>query len=70
MEKIKNGKIKWNFICLLNDNKKHELDRGEDSQDVGLFLATKTRWKKMRTIINPTFSAAKLREVWYVIILL
>ena len=39
-----------------------------------LFTSSKSRWKKMRTIMNPTFSVSKLREVdlilnqWSVII--
>ena len=30
-----------------------------------LFMATRSRWKRMRTIMNPTFSSAKLKEVSY-----
>ncbi len=43
--------------------KKQSLDRGEKDHRVSLFMATKTLWKKMRTIMNPTFSTAKIREV-------
>ena len=39
------------------------LFRREDSPLVNLFIATKSRWKRMRVIMNPTFSTAKLREV-------
>ncbi len=37
----------------------------DDSPRLGLFMATKSRWKRMRVIMNPTFSSAKLREVKY-----
>jgi cytochrome P450 len=30
---------------------------------VSLITATKSRWKRMRNIINPTFSQVKLREL-------
>jgi hypothetical protein len=30
---------------------------------ISLIQATKLRWKRMRNIINPTFSQAKLRDL-------
>ena len=36
--------------------------RDEDSA-LSLFLATRSRWKRMRVILNPTFSTAKLRDI-------
>jgi hypothetical protein len=36
----------------------------DDHPSLGLFSATRSRWKRMRVIMNPTFSTAKLREVF------
>ncbi|CAF0869176.1 unnamed protein product [Brachionus calyciflorus] len=43
--------------------KKIFVSRDEDAPDIALFTATRDRWKKMRYIMNPTFSSAKLREL-------
>ena len=37
--------------------------RGEKEGEGHLFTASRLRWKKMRNIMNPTFSSAKLREL-------
>lgn len=39
------------------------MSRDEDAPDHALFTASRNRWKKMRSIMNPTFSSAKLREI-------
>lgn len=44
-------------------SKRGALSRRDDDPLANLFLATKSRWKRMRMIMNPTFSSAKLREV-------
>ncbi len=41
------------------------LSPSDDSPNQNLLRATKSRWKRMRVIMNPTFSSAKLREVKY-----
>nr|UOU03273.1 cytochrome P450 3045C1-1 [Brachionus rubens] len=37
--------------------------RDDNSDEHMLFTASRSRWKKMRNIMNPTFSSAKLREL-------
>ncbi|CAF0926627.1 unnamed protein product [Brachionus calyciflorus] len=37
--------------------------RDDNAPDHMLFTASRTKWKVMRNIMNPTFSAAKLREI-------
>jgi len=39
------------------------LARSDNAENVDLFQASKARWKKMRNIMNPTFSSLKLKEV-------
>ena len=34
-----------------------------DDSDAPMFMASKNQWKRFRTIINPTFSPAKLKNV-------
>nr|AHL88987.1 cytochrome p450 3045C4 [Brachionus koreanus] len=43
--------------------KKSYLIRKENDAYIDLFESTKNRWKRMRMIMNPTFSSAKLREL-------
>lgn len=43
--------------------KKGDLARSDDDPHLDLFQSSRARWKRMRTIMNPTFSSAKLREV-------
>nr|QVK45585.1 cytochrome P450 [Brachionus paranguensis] len=43
--------------------KKSYLIRKENDPYIDLFESTKGRWKRMRMIMNPTFSSAKLREL-------
>nr|QEV83808.1 cytochrome P450 [Brachionus rotundiformis] len=43
--------------------KKSNLNRKENDPSSNLFTSTKGRWKRMRMIMNPTFSSAKLREL-------
>ncbi len=43
--------------------KRAPLAYDDDHPSLGLFAATRSRWKRMRVIMNPTFSTAKLREV-------
>nr|QVK45584.1 cytochrome P450 [Brachionus paranguensis] len=43
--------------------KKGFLSRKDDDPNSDLFQSTKGRWKRMRMIMNPTFSSAKLREL-------
>nr|QUF59378.1 cytochrome p450 CYP3045C1 [Brachionus angularis] len=49
--------------------KKSNLGRSADDPAIDLFESTKLRWKKMRTLMNPTFSSAKLRELGPLLIL-
>jgi hypothetical protein len=35
----------------------------DDNPQVNVAFAAKNRWKRMRNIINPTFTPAKLKEV-------
>lgn len=37
--------------------------RAENDSSHSLFTSSKSNWKRMRTIMNPTFSSAKLREL-------
>lgn len=39
------------------------LDRSDNSPYASLFNAVRGRWKRMRNIMNPTFSSSKLKEV-------
>lgn len=39
------------------------LQPSDDSPALSLLLATKSRWKRMRNTMNPTFSSAKLKEI-------
>jgi hypothetical protein len=39
------------------------MEPNENSKNIHLFTACKLRWKRLRTIMNPVFSTAKLREV-------
>ena len=43
---------------------KGPIARKDNADKVDLFVAVKSKWKKMRTIMNPTFSSYKLREVF------
>nr|AHL88984.1 cytochrome p450 3045C1 [Brachionus koreanus] len=43
--------------------KKQILNRNDDAPDHMLFSASRSRWKTMRNIMNPTFSSAKLKEL-------
>nr|QEV83809.1 cytochrome P450 [Brachionus rotundiformis] len=43
--------------------KKGYLSRKDNDPNSDLFQSTKGRWKRMRMIMNPTFSSAKLREL-------
>nr|AHL88986.1 cytochrome p450 3045C3 [Brachionus koreanus] len=43
--------------------KKGFLSRKDDDPNSDLFQSTKGRWKRMRMIMNPTFSSAKIREL-------
>lgn len=46
-----------------NARKRPNLDKKENDPGSHLFQSSKSRWKRMRTIMNPTFSSAKLREL-------
>nr|ATW72305.1 cytochrome p450 CYP3045C14 [Brachionus calyciflorus] len=46
-----------------NARKRPVMDKKEDDPSAHLFQSSKARWKRMRTIMNPTFSSAKLREL-------
>ncbi len=35
-----------------------------DDRTAGLFMATGDKWKRFRSIINPTFSPSKLKQVF------
>ena len=35
----------------------------DEAPGVNVFFASRNRWKRMRNIMNPTFSPAKLKEV-------
>lgn len=35
----------------------------DDSPNMDIFLSSNLRWKRMRNIINPTFSPAKIKEL-------
>lgn len=48
-----------NFIA----RKQYPFQFADDSPKMDLFLSTNKRWKRMRNIINPTFSPAKLKEL-------
>nr|UOU03263.1 cytochrome P450 3045C8 [Brachionus rubens] len=43
--------------------KKGHLNPRDSDPSLSLFVATRNRWKRMRMIMNPTFSSAKLREL-------
>lgn len=43
--------------------KRQALDREDDASKVMIIAATKGRWKRMRNIMNPTFSSAKMKEL-------
>lgn len=43
--------------------KKQILNRNDDAPDHMLFSASRSKWKTMRNIMNPTFSSAKLKEL-------
>ncbi|CAF0750430.1 unnamed protein product [Brachionus calyciflorus] len=43
--------------------KKGPLSRKDNDPNSDLFQSTKSRWKRMRMIMNPTFSSSKLREL-------
>lgn len=54
------------FIKQFNNfsaRKKTPLQTADDSPIKSLLQATKGRWKRMRLIMNPTFSGAKLKEM-------
>ncbi len=40
------------------------LQPSDSSPSKSLLVAIKGRWKRMRLIMNPTFSSAKLKEVF------
>nr|UOU03266.1 cytochrome P450 3045C6-2 [Brachionus rubens] len=46
-----------------NARKRPILDKKEDDPGTHLVQSTNGRWKRMRMIINPTFSSSKLREL-------
>ena len=48
-----------NFVA----RKEFPFQFSDDSPSTNLFFSTGTRWRRMRNIINPTFSTAKLREL-------
>jgi cytochrome P450 len=35
----------------------------DETPNLSLLIASKANWKRMRNILNPTFSPAKLKEV-------
>lgn len=39
------------------------LQHKEDAPNINLLLAARGRWKRLRLIMNPTFSSSKLKEV-------
>lgn len=39
------------------------LQHREDAPNINLLLAARGRWKRLRLIMNPTFSSSKLKEV-------
>jgi cytochrome P450 len=41
----------------------------DEDPKMDLFLSTNKRWKRMRNIINPTFSPAKLKEVYRILLI-
>lgn len=43
--------------------KTNSVSLDEDDPRCSLIVAAGSRWKRMRNIMNPTFSSAKLREV-------
>ncbi len=51
------------YLIKIKSMKKETLAVGDESKNLSLITATKLRWKQMRTIMNPTFSSHKLREV-------
>ena len=49
-------------MCVFKTN---SLSMDEDDPRCSLIVAAGSRWKRMRNIMNPTFSTAKLREVGF-----
>jgi cytochrome P450 len=45
------------------------LERSDDSHMDHLLSASRLKWKRMRNIMNPTFSSAKLRELGPLVIM-
>ncbi len=57
------------FIKQFNNfsaRKKLPLETDDSNPVKSLIRATKSRWKRMRVIMNPTFSSLKLKEVNYI----
>nr|QUF59376.1 cytochrome p450 CYP3045A1 [Brachionus angularis] len=55
------------FIKQYNNfsaKKTQPLDRQDDASKQSIITATKGRWKRMRNIMNPTFSSSKMRELY------
>ena len=48
---------------IYSNLKKGPLARRDNDPRVDVFSANRARWKRMRTIMNPTFSSSKLRDV-------
>ena len=55
------------FIGFLIKKSPIEIPEKRDGKSV--FVATGMEWKRMRNVMNPTFSSSKMREVNYLIIL-
>nr|UOU03262.1 cytochrome P450 3045C9 [Brachionus rubens] len=53
---------------IFSARKKSPLNRRDDDPNANLFLSTRGRWKRMRMIMNPTFSSVKLRELGSILV--
>ena len=55
------------ILTYYNKKKRQALDREDDAAKVMIINATRGRWKRMRNIMNPTFSTTKLKKVCFYI---
>ncbi len=50
-------------MIFIKNKKIYPFQFEDDSPNMDIFLSSNLRWKRMRNIINPTFSPAKIKEL-------
>lgn len=54
------------FIYFLNATQKLPHQISDNTPDSTIFSSTRNKWKRIRTISNPTFTPSKIKDVTYI----